>query len=151
MIAPVLCFIVALAQLILSQVSQISPWRGGGYGMYTEPPPFESRTVWLGLNQDGRETYFRINPPDGRIRDLFLKLKPHEKSLFEDFKFFGRKTALFPNRYSKRHLTKLCVEVLPILHEHEVFIHKAKPVEKEISIKVFEIGLTEKHWEIHEL
>ena len=45
-IAPILMLCVALIQLLLSQSSTLSRWRGGGYGMYTTFHPNFTQ-IWL--------------------------------------------------------------------------------------------------------
>jgi hypothetical protein len=70
--------LVALAQLYLSNQMDLTTWRGGGFGMYTEPHPHQGRLVWLdGRNQETAMSV-RLSPLDERLstgirRDTQLK------------------------------------------------------------------------------
>lgn len=151
MIAPLLCFALAAMQFIASRVTDLSPWRGGGYGMYTEPHPVTCRTVWLSLLDDEKEIYYRIYPTDSRLHISSMNLTPHEMDLLNKFKYFGMKMCVFPNRYHEQNLICKSLKVVPILTSNKVFSLENKLTSKNVSVEVFEIRLKDKYWQINEL
>ena len=54
--------VVTLAQFVNSNTSALSSWKGGGFGMYTDPHP-NNRTVWLVLESADATHGFRLMPP----------------------------------------------------------------------------------------
>jgi len=60
---------VAVTQLALTACCDLTSWRGGGFGMYSDPHPKNSRYVWLvGHGRDGEERAVRLSPLDDRLR-----------------------------------------------------------------------------------
>ena len=61
---------VAVTQLALTACCDLTSWRGGGFGMYSDPHPKVSRYVWLvGESRDGDgEAAVRLSPLDDRLR-----------------------------------------------------------------------------------
>lgn len=49
LIVPIICLTIAGIQLYLSKTSALSLWKGGGFGMYTELHPNNTRSLWLDL------------------------------------------------------------------------------------------------------
>jgi hypothetical protein len=59
--------LVAAVQITLYKSSNLSSWRGGGFGMYSDPHPRASRSVFLsGVRETSRITV-RIYPLDERL------------------------------------------------------------------------------------
>ena len=54
--------IATSAQFVNSNTSPLSSWKGGGFGMYTDPHP-SNRTVWLVLESAEGAHGFRLMPP----------------------------------------------------------------------------------------
>ncbi|MEM9399782.1 MAG: hypothetical protein AAF984_06200 [Verrucomicrobiota bacterium] len=151
MIAPLLCLLVATSQFILCKTSPLSPWKGGGYGMYTQPPPISARTVWLKLSQHGKATFYRIQPLDSRIEKALAQLSDTERHILEEFSRYGRRMSIFPNQYYRKKLTSISLDVLPILRNHDVFAYLEKPQTQNLAVKVFEIRLKKENWIINEI
>ena len=59
--------IVACLQIYLTSVSDLTRWRGGGFGMYSDAHPSQSRNVWVVGEADGEERSIRLYPPDERL------------------------------------------------------------------------------------
>lgn len=59
--------VVALSQLYFSNFSDLTRWKGGGFGMYTDPHPNLSRFVWLEGTGDTSQVALRLFPLDTRI------------------------------------------------------------------------------------
>ena len=60
---------VAAVQIHRSQFSDLTSWRGGGFGMYSDSHPRHSRFVWMTGTVNGNRTAARLYPPDDRIYD----------------------------------------------------------------------------------
>lgn len=60
---------VAAVQFHRSQYSDLTSWRGGGFGMYADSHPRHSRFVWVTGTLDGQRAAVRLYPPDDRIYD----------------------------------------------------------------------------------
>lgn len=45
-VVPALALVIALIQLIVTHTSTLTPWKGGGFGMYSEIHP-NKRQLWL--------------------------------------------------------------------------------------------------------
>ena len=60
---------VAAVQIHRSQNSDLTSWRGGGFGMYSDSHPRHSRFVWVTGTVNGKRTATRLYPPDDRIYD----------------------------------------------------------------------------------
>lgn len=59
--------LVALVQVVLSTSTTLSRWKGGGFGMYSEPHPYGSRCLWVELRDPSGATYLRLSPLDRRL------------------------------------------------------------------------------------
>jgi hypothetical protein len=60
--------LVATVQVFLSNTSNLTTWRGGGFGMYTDPHPHLGRPVWLQGEHDGSARAVRLAPLDERLQ-----------------------------------------------------------------------------------
>jgi hypothetical protein len=58
---------VALVQVVLATSTTLSRWKGGGFGMYSEPHPYDARCLWVELRDPSGATYFRLSPLDRRL------------------------------------------------------------------------------------
>ena len=61
--------VVAAVQIYRSQYSDLTSWRGGGFGMYSDSHPRHSRFVWVTGTAGGNGTAVRLYPPDDRVYD----------------------------------------------------------------------------------
>ena len=62
MVAPALLAIVATGQLVLARTGDLSPWKGGGFGMFSTVESPDSRFVRVFLVDDEREIPVEIPP-----------------------------------------------------------------------------------------
>ncbi len=60
---------VATVQILRSQYSDLTSWRGGGFGMYADSHPRHSRFVWVTGSVSEKRAAVRLYPPDDRIYD----------------------------------------------------------------------------------
>ena len=60
---------VALLQLYFVSAADLTRWRGGGFGMYSDPHPNLARRVWLVGQGQGRELAVRLWPLDERLKE----------------------------------------------------------------------------------
>jgi hypothetical protein len=58
---------VAIVQIFLVQGSDLNRWKGGGFGMYSDPHSFQ-RFVWVRGLGEGEERAIRVFPLDKRLR-----------------------------------------------------------------------------------
>jgi len=71
--APALLVLVALSQLALVSLTGFSPWKGGGFGMFSSTDHGPARTVHvLAVDEDGSER--RLQLP-GSLRSLVQKVE----------------------------------------------------------------------------
>ena len=75
LIAPCLAFIGASFHFLVLRHPPNHTWKGGGFGMYTEPPS-PARRVFIGEpNPDGSIVYKRFEPTRKKYRLLKPKLR----------------------------------------------------------------------------
>ncbi len=58
--------LVAVLQVRLVDISNLSRWKGGGFGMYADPHPASARKIWLTDDVPGGAS-IRLYPIDGRL------------------------------------------------------------------------------------
>lgn len=57
---------VACVQMYLTSTTDLTRWRGGGFGMYSDPHPNQGRNVWLTGSREGQDVAVRLFPRDPR-------------------------------------------------------------------------------------
>jgi hypothetical protein len=67
-----LVILVAVHQFLISAGGVLSPWKGGGFGMYTTPHGMQSRATFLSVNGYA----LRLSPPDPAFLDWVAKVDP---------------------------------------------------------------------------
>ncbi len=84
---------VAASQVALSRLGHLSYWKGGGFGMYTEPHP-NYRTVWAALDETRA---LRLAPPAPADPAVLGPLSPAERArlaearaMADDLRFYPR-------------------------------------------------------------
>src|ERR1700741_4746092 len=63
-VAPAVLVAVALQHIILASTAHLTPWTGGGFGMFSTVDSFYSRIVRPVLVVDGREVPIRLGSTD---------------------------------------------------------------------------------------
>ena len=92
---------VACIQTYLTSATDLTRWRGGGFGMYSDPHPNQGRNVWLMGTREGRLAAVRLFPADERwdaaeekaLREAVADLK-REAMEFRDFPSLPRLDAI---------------------------------------------------------
>ena len=59
--------ILGAFQIYFSKSDNLSAWRGGGFGMYTEPHPVKSRVAFLITQSESSTNCIRVYPIDPRL------------------------------------------------------------------------------------
>jgi hypothetical protein len=67
-----LVILVASHQLVVSAGGVLTPWKGGGFGMYTTPHGIHSRATFLSVNGYA----LRLAPPDPAFLDWVAEVDP---------------------------------------------------------------------------
>lgn len=63
----VIPLIVGAFQIYFSKSDNLSAWRGGGFGMYTEPHPVKSRVAFLINQSESSNNWIQVYPIDPRL------------------------------------------------------------------------------------
>ena len=69
-VAPVLLVALAVQQIILSSAFHLSPWTGGGFGMFSSIDTFATRVLRGVLIVDGREIPIRLGSSDALVTPI---------------------------------------------------------------------------------
>ena len=77
-ILPVVICVNAGVQRILAETQDLNPWKGGGFGMFAEPPPYRVLALrpWIVRADGKRELYFTPIPTDLARRGRELGVHP---------------------------------------------------------------------------
>ena len=70
-VAPALLVVIAVQQIILASTAHLSPWTGGGFGMFSSIDNIRSRIVRAVLVVDGRDIPIRLESNDAFTAALF--------------------------------------------------------------------------------
>jgi hypothetical protein len=100
-IIPVL---VALSQFVLYKTTDLTLWKGGGFGMYSNPHPATSRNVWIVGETSGTNTYYRLHTLDFRLKIPQIENRELRDSLY-DLAEYARKMRYFPSLINKQNLS----------------------------------------------
>ena len=101
----VIPILVALSQFVLYKTSDLTLWKGGGFGMYSTPHPVTSRHAWLIGETDGEPTFYRMHHLDERLNLDQLKDESLQVCL-QDFVSDAKYILYFPSLASKRELNE---------------------------------------------
>ena len=76
--------LIAALHIPLVETSSQTRWKGGGFGMYSDPHPNSYRVVWLaGESEDGESRAFALEPFDDRVRRSRIQTRSKRKALRE--------------------------------------------------------------------
>lgn len=88
--------LIAHTQLYFYTYSDLSSWKGGGFGMYSEPHPNSSRSIWIEGYRDSTKTAFRLYPMDSRVN--LKKIKSNDvRKLIQQMSAVAKKAKNFPS------------------------------------------------------
>lgn len=131
--------LIAAVQIYLSSTSNLTSWRGGGFGMYTEPHPLVSRFIWMeGVGRDSLVAV-RLYPLDERLQARFVR-RSGIKIALEHLKSVARESREFPAIANRK---KMEAEWLWFLDHYgdDPTIQSLFPVSS-LRLKVVEIWLS---------
>jgi hypothetical protein len=74
--------VVALVQVVLSTSTTFSRWKGGGFGMYSEPHPLGSRCLWVELRDPNGSTSLRLSPIDSGLDSALSGLSKDRRAVW---------------------------------------------------------------------
>jgi hypothetical protein len=78
----VIAVVIASFQVYYSKLSDLTTWRGGGFGMYSDAHPSNTRRVWLVGGGNDRENAIRLYPVDPRMSTSGLPNTPLRHDLY---------------------------------------------------------------------
>lgn len=74
--------LIAVLHVFLVETSSQTRWKGGGFGMYSDPHPNSYRVVWLvGEDENGEAKAFALDPLDDRVRLRRIEQRSKRKAL----------------------------------------------------------------------
>ena len=88
--------IIALSQFILSNFFTLTKWEGGGFGMYSEPNPHNSRIVGILLESRKGSLNIRLYPTDKKLLKYVESLEGDKKYRWDQLLEYSRKISVFP-------------------------------------------------------
>ena len=110
----VIPILVALSQFVLYKTSDLTLWKGGGFGMYSTPHPVTSRHAWLIGETDGEPTFYRMHHLDERLNLDQLK-DESLKSCLQDFVAEAKYMRYFPSFGKKREMKERYKRLLSLI------------------------------------
>jgi hypothetical protein len=131
--------LVALSQIYFYQTSDLSSWKGGGFGMYSGAHPNSSRNIWLEGVKDSVHRSVRIHPVDERLGHGNMRYN----QLYRDLRKLRRVARESQNFPSGPILSSLKNEINHFLldHEDDKIISELFPVEK-LNVVIVEMVLS---------
>ena len=110
----VIPILVALSQFVLYKTSDLTLWKGGGFGMYSTPHPVTSRHAWLIGETDGEPTFYRMHHLDERLNLNQLKDESLQTCL-QDFVADAKYMRYFPSFAKKRKMKERYKRLLSLI------------------------------------
>ena len=141
-IVPLLILLVAFSQLIIWKGKSYSKWKGGGFGMYTEPHPLSHRVAWLNASHDGRKEKIRIYPFDSQSRKSLKKLSLCEEKHYLKLQKEIRKLMCLPRESLEQ---EIIIELTHFLQT------RLNPNESSISIFERYIDIESNNWTLRHI
>jgi len=93
---PAVAVLVALLQLFLVSTSDLSRWKGGGFGMYADPHPNSARQAWLEAESPDGTVALRLYPRDDRL--AWRAIGSSARRVVRDLERIAREGRNFPSR-----------------------------------------------------
>jgi hypothetical protein len=131
--------LVALSQIYFYQTSDLTSWKGGGFGMYSDAHPNSSRNIWIEGVTDSVHRSVRIHPIDERLGYGNMRYN----QLYRDLRQLRRVARESQNFPSGPVLSSLKNEINHFLQDHkdDKIISELFPVEK-INVVIVEMVLS---------
>lgn len=110
-----IALIISITQFVLSTNFTLTRWEGGGFGMYSEPNPNNSRIVGISIKNPEGEINLRLSPPDEKILFYFKKMKGKERDEWDKLIKDSDRIRRFPKyALSDEYIRKISNELLDI-------------------------------------
>jgi hypothetical protein len=114
LVVVLLPILVASIQIYFALTSDLTRWRGGGFGMYTDPHPHVNRTVWVEGSRAGSPAALRLYPLDERLQQKCMRFT----RLRRDLSGLRRAARAVRNFPSLTGIAPVCSAVDEFLAEH---------------------------------
>ena len=134
--------LVALSQIYLHTTSDLTSWKGGGFGMYSDAHPNSSRNIWIEGVKDSIYRSVRIHPLDERIGYGNMRDNPLRRDL-RQLRGVAREGRNFPSGPT---LSSLRREIKLFLDKHkdDELIRDLFPV-NDLKVVTVELVLSENY------
>ena len=134
--------LVAVVQIYLAGTSDLSRWKGGGFGMYSDPHPGVNRLVWVEGYIDSVLTAVRLEPLDERLQHESIKNSSLKAGLMK-LNSTAWNNRNFPSGWR---LSSLDTEYHYFLENHgnEILIKEHFPV-NQLKMKVMEVAISDNY------
>lgn len=110
-----IALIISITQFVLSTNFTLTRWEGGGFGMYSEPNPNNSRIVGISIKNPEGEINLRLSPPDEKILLYFKKMKGKERDEWDKLIKDSDRIRRFPKyALTDEYIRKISNELLDI-------------------------------------
>ena len=110
-----IALIIAITQFVLSSNFTLTRWEGGGFGMYSEPNPNNSRIVGISIKNPDGEINLRLNPPDNKLLYYIKKMKGKTRDDWDKLIEDSDKIRRFPKyALTDEYIRKIANELLDL-------------------------------------
>jgi hypothetical protein len=99
---------VALHQMWASAAGVLTPWKGGGFGMYTTPHGIEARATFLLI--EGRA--LRLSPPDPALTAWVAEGEPAARAYMERLLALASRMRPYPDEAEAQAVMALAARVI---------------------------------------
>ncbi len=131
---------VTLGQVVNSNQTTLTSWKGGGFGMYTDPHP-NNRIVWLVVESPDAVRQIRLMPNSERLFDERTRLDPAIEPDFREVQLLANDMRTYPRDELAEKLSRY-LAALPwrVTKTGELSLVDGEPVAVErYRIEVFEV------------
>ena len=131
---------VTLGQVVYSNQTTLTSWKGGGFGMYTDPHP-NNRIVWLVVESADAARQIRLIPFSDRLFDERTRLDPAIEPVFREAELLANDMRTYPRDQLAGKLSHY-LDALPwrVDDAGELSLIDGEPVAvKRYRIEVFEV------------
>ncbi|NIP29957.1 MAG: hypothetical protein GTO02_07040 [Candidatus Dadabacteria bacterium] len=110
-----IALIIAISQFVLSSNFSLTRWEGGGFGMYSEPNPNNSRILGISLKNPNGEIHLRLYPLDNKLFNYIKNLEGKKKDNWEKLIEESDRIRTFPKlALTDEYIRKISNELLEI-------------------------------------
>lgn len=102
-----LIFANFLVQLYTHKTTALTAWKGGGFGMYTEPHVL-NRSVWLAMDFPNETRHVLLFPPSDAAETF---VEPESAKAFDSLRSYAWEFRVFPTDHKARKFVKRFDEI----------------------------------------